>query len=270
MNPAVRAPAVAGTFYPGNPAELAADLKNLLAGASPEAGRGQPKAIIAPHAGYIYSGSTAADAYARLAPWRDVIRRVILLGPTHRVPVRGLAASSAEFFATPLGKVPMDRDALAALADLPQVVVSDPAHAWEHSLEVHLPFLQTVLGDFSLVPLAVGHAPAAEVAEVIDRLWGGPETLFVVSSDLSHYLAYATAARTDRATCERILQLDPHIDPHQACGAYPINGLLLAAQRHGLKPEMIHLCNSGDTAGDKDRVVGYAAFAFYGKEGTNA
>jgi AmmeMemoRadiSam system protein B len=263
MNPAVRAPAVAGAFYPGNSAKLAADVKSLVADAPRGAGHPQPKAIIAPHAGYIYSGSTAADAYARLEPWRDTIRRVVLLGPTHRVPVRGLAASSAEFFATPLGQVPIDREALDTLADLPQVAVSDPAHAWEHSLEVHLPFLQTVLGEFSLLPLAVGHASADEVAEVLDRLWGGPETLFVISSDLSHYLAYATACKTDRATCEDILRLDPHIDPHQACGAYPINGLLVAARRHGLKPEMIHLCNSGDTAGDRDRVVGYAAFAFY-------
>jgi AmmeMemoRadiSam system protein B len=270
MHPAVRAPAVAGTFYPGNPAELAADLESLLADALAEAGRGQPKAIIAPHAGYIYSGSTAADAYARLAPWRDAIRRVVLLGPTHRVPVRGLALSSAEFFATPLGKVRLDREAPAALADLPQVTVSDPAHAWEHSLEVHLPFLQTVLGDFSLVPLAVGQANADEVAQVLDRLWGGPETLFVISSDLSHYLPYTTASRTDQATCERILQLDPHIALEQACGAYPVNGLLLAARRHGLKPEMIHLCNSGDTAGGTDRVVGYAAFAFYAREGQDA
>lgn len=267
MNPEVRAPAVAGAFYPGNPAELAADIDTLLAHAPHTAGQPQPKAIIAPHAGYIYSGPTAADAYARLEPWRDTIHRVILLGPTHRVPVRGLAVSSAEFFATPLGRIPVDRDALGAIADLPQVVVSDPAHDWEHSLEVHLPFLQTVLDDFSLVPLAVGHTSAEAVAEVLERLWGGPETLFVISSDLSHYLSYATACRTDRDTCERILRLDPHIAPDQACGAFPINGLLVAAQRHGLKPEMIHLCNSGDTAGDKNRVVGYAAFAFYEGQG---
>ncbi|HJW26375.1 MAG TPA: AmmeMemoRadiSam system protein B [Rhodocyclaceae bacterium] len=270
MNPAVRPPAVAGAFYPGDPAELAADVESLLADAPPQAAPRQPKAIIAPHAGYIYSGSTAADAYALLAPWRDAIRRVVLLGPTHRVPVRGLAASSADFFATPLGRIPIDRAALASLADLPQVAVSDQAHAWEHSLEVHLPFLQTVLGDFSLLPLAVGNATPGEVAQVLDRLWGGPETLFVISSDLSHYLGYATACQTDRATCDRILQLDPHIDPHQACGAYPINGLLVAARRHGLQPEMIHLCNSGDTAGDKSRVVGYAAIAFYDKDGKDA
>lgn len=267
MNPAVRLPAVAGAFYPGDPAELAADVETLLARARPDTVARQPKAIIAPHAGYIYSGSTAADVYTRLAPWQGAIRRVILLGPTHRVPVRGLAASGAEFFSTPLGRIPLDRDAIAGLSDLKQVAVSDTAHAWEHSLEVHLPFLQTVLGTFSLVPLAVGHATADEVAQVLERLWGGPETLFVISSDLSHYLAYTTACQTDRATCERILALDPRIVPDQACGAFPINGLLLAAKRHGLKPEMVHLCNSGDTAGDKSRVVGYAAFAFYeGKE----
>lgn len=263
MNTAVRAPAVAGAFYPGDPADLAAIVDRLLADAPHGADHPQPKALIAPHAGYIYSGSTAADAYARLEPWRETIRRVILLGPTHRVPVRGLAASSAEFFATPLGRVPIDREALDSLADLPQVTVSDTAHAWEHSLEVHLPFLQTVLDDFSLLPLAVGHAAAEDVAEVMDRLWGGPETLFVISSDLSHYLTYANANRVDRMTCDSILQLEPRVVPDQACGAFPINGLLVAARRHGLRPEMIHLCNSGDTAGDKARVVGYAAFAFY-------
>lgn len=263
MDTAVRMPAVAGAFYPADPKRLAADVDSLLAQAPPDARQARPKAIIAPHAGYIYSGSTAADAYARLSPWREAIRRVVLLGPTHRVAVRGLATASAEFFATPLGKVPIDREGLALLADLPQVEVSDAAHAWEHSLEVHLPFLQTVLEDFSLIPLAVGHAGADQVAEVLERLWGGPETLFVISSDLSHYLAYAAANQADRATCRHILDLDAHLAPDQACGAYPINGLLLAARRHGLEPEMIRRCNSGDTAGDKARVVGYAAFAFY-------
>lgn len=266
MEPAVRMPAVAGAFYPGDPRRLAADVESLLSQAPQACRQIQPKAIIAPHAGYIYSGSTAADAYVRLSPWRVSIRRVVLLGPTHRIAVRGLATSSAEFFATPLGRIPIDREGQALLANLPQVELSDAAHAWEHSLEVHLPFLQTVLENFSLIPLAVGHAGAEQVAEVLERLWGGPETLFVISSDLSHYLAYSVANQTDRATCRHILDLDPHLAPDQACGAYPINGLLLAARRHGLQPEMIHLCNSGDTAGDKSRVVGYAAFAFYEKE----
>lgn len=263
MNPQVREPAVAGAFYPGSPRALAADVQHLLSEAAPGAGLPQPKAIIAPHAGYIYSGSTAAAVYARLAPWRGTIRRVVLLGPTHRVPVRGLAVPGVRFFATPLGQVAIDQDSLAAVSSLPQVVVSDEAHAWEHSLEVQLPFLQTVLGDFSLLPLAVGHADAEQVAEVLEKLWGGPETLLVVSSDLSHYLDYAGARRKDQATCDQILHLDPNLVPDQACGAYPINGLLQAARQRGLDPSLVHLCNSGDTAGDRSRVVGYGAFAFY-------
>lgn len=265
MNPAIRPPAVAGAFYPGNPRILAADVRQMLGDVHPAPGR-QPKALIVPHAGYIYSGPTAAAAYARLAPWKDRISRVILLGPTHRVPVRGLAAPATDAFATPLGNIPIDRTALAGLGDLPQVVVSDTAHALEHSLEVHLPFLQTVLGDFTLVPLAVGHAPPAAVAEVLERLWGGAETLIVVSSDLSHFLPYAAAQEADAGTCARILHLDTDIDPEEACGAYPINGLLLAARRHGLRPLLVDQCNSGDTAGDKSRVVGYGAFAFYETE----
>jgi hypothetical protein len=257
-----RPPAVAGAFYPSSPALLSDTVDRLLAEA-PAAAMLQPKALIVPHAGYIYSGSTAAMAYAALAPWHATIRRVILLGPTHRVAVDGLAAPKSGAFATPLGSIALDTTALAKLAELPQVVFSDHAHAQEHSLEVHLPFLQRVLDDFTLVPLAVGHATPRDVAEVLDLLWGGPETLIVISSDLSHFLPYAAATQVDRDTCAHILQLDTHIRPEQACGAYPINGLLLAARQRGLTPQLIHRCNSGDTAGDKQRVVGYAAFAFH-------
>jgi len=256
-----RPPAVAGMFYPGSASILAATVDQLLAEA-PEAPSAQPKALIVPHAGYIYSGATAARAYATLAPWRSTIRRVILLGPTHRVAVDGLALPNSEAFATPLGNVPLDAPAMRQLAALPQVVFSDHVHAEEHSLEVHLPFLQQVLDDFTLVPLAVGHATPQAVAEVLDLLWGGPETLIVISSDLSHYLPYAAANQVDRNTCEHILQLDTHIDPEQACGAFPLNGLLLVARQRGLTPHLIDHCNSGDTAGDKQRVVGYAAFSF--------
>jgi hypothetical protein len=168
----------------------------------------------------------------------------------------------ATAFATPLGSIPLDEPAIALLTDLPQIVFSDHVHAQEHSLEVHLPFLQRVLDTFTLVPLAVGHASPQAVAAVLDRLWGGPETLLVISSDLSHFLPYAAANQVDRETCQHILQLDAHIRPEQACGAYPVNGLLLAARQRGLAPQLIHRCNSGDTAGDKQRVVGYAAFAF--------
>jgi len=257
-----RPPAVAGLFYPGDRQDLARTLNALLDDANAHA-PAVPKALIAPHAGYVYSGPIAANAYALLAPAREVIRRVVLLGPTHRVAVRGLAVPAAPHFATPLGTVEIDAAAIASLGALPQVVVSDEAHALEHSLEVHLPFLQTVLSDFTLVPLAVGHASAAEVAEVLEALYGGPETLIVVSSDLSHYLPYAQAQETDRTTCEAILALRTDLDHEQACGATPVAGLTLAARRKGLRPALIDVRNSGDTAGDRSRVVGYASFAFY-------
>lgn len=262
MNASIRPAAVAGMFYPGRADELAADLRAMLAAAAPPPVPAAPKALIAPHAGYIYSGPVAASAYALLAPLRGRIERVVLLGPTHRVALRGIALPSADAFATPLGPVPIDRTAMAALAGLPQVGVSDAAHAQEHSLEVHLPFLQTVLGDFKLVPLAVGYASADEVAAVIDRLWGGEETLVVVSSDLSHYHGYATAQRLDRATVDRILALDSLSDHEQACGATPVNGLLEVARRRGLAATLLDLRNSGDTAGDRSRVVGYCSVAF--------
>jgi AmmeMemoRadiSam system protein B len=234
------------------------------ASAAPE--RAVPKAIIAPHAGYIYSGPIAASVYALLAPARGVIERVVLLGPTHRVVVRGLALPGAAAFATPLGTVEIDQPAVEALRQLPQVGVSAEAHALEHSLEVHVPFLQAILGTFTLVPLAVGRAGQHEVAEVLDRLWGGAETLIVVSSDLSHYLPYADAQAVDRATAKAILELATNISHEQACGATPVTGLTLAARRRGLKPELIDLRNSGDTAGDRNRVVGYGAFAFYDRD----
>lgn len=257
----VRPPAVADMFYPGQPAALAGAVDRLLA-AVPAVDAAQPKALIVPHAGYIYSGSTAARAYALLKPWRSRIRRVVLLGPTHRVAVNGLALPQAEAFATPLGEILLDTEAITRLAVMPQIIASDRAHALEHSLEVHLPFLQRLLDDFTLVPLAVGHASPETVAEVLDCLWDGPETLIVVSSDLSHFLPYAMAQEVDEETCRHILAFDTHIQPDQACGAFPVNGLLLTAARRGLVPTLIHRCNSGDTAGDKQRVVGYAAFAF--------
>lgn len=256
-----RPAAVAGTFYPGDPTTLALTVDRLLAAARHNTPI-HPKALIAPHAGYVYSGATAAEAYAALAPWAGHVHRVILLGPTHRVAVNGIALPEAEAFSTPLGSIRLDTQAIAGIAGLPQVVFSEQVHAFEHALEVHLPFLQRILADFSLVPLAVGHASPEAVAEVLDILWGGPETLIVVSSDLSHFLPYDTAQQVDGNTCRHILQLDTHIRPEQACGAYPVNGLLLAAARRGLKPTLLGLCNSGDTAGDRKRVVGYAAFSF--------
>ena len=224
---------------------------------------GFPKALIVPHAGYVYSGSVAAEAYDRLRPARGIVRRVVLLGPCHRVPVRGLALPDATAFATPLGQVPIDREATASLAELPQVVVNSAVHAEEHALEVQLPFLQRVLGEFSLVPLAVGEATAAQVAEVIEKLWGGAETLIVISSDLSHYHPYEEARAIDRGTAQAILDYSTDIDHEQACGATPVAGMLLAARRHKLKVELLDLRNSGDTAGGRGRVVGYASFAFW-------
>ena len=259
-----RKPAVAGMFYPGHRDELARSVAQMLgAAASAAPQRPAPKAIIAPHAGYIYSGPIAASVYSLLAPARKMIRRVVLLGPTHRVPVRGLALPGVAAFATPLGVVAIDQEAIAALDALPQVGTSAQAHALEHSLEVHLPFLQAALERFTLVPLAVGQANARAVAEVIDTLWGGPETLIVVSSDLSHYLPYSDAQALDRATAQAILDLTVDISHEQACGATPVTGLTLTARKRGLKPELVDLRNSGDTAGDKQRVVGYGAFAFY-------
>ena len=260
----VRPPAVAGAFYPGQALVLAHDVRAMLATARPthDATAQSPKAIIVPHAGYIYSGSTAAMAYARLAGGRNTIRRVILLGPVHRVPVRGLALPGVDSFATPLGVIEVDQAAIAALAPLPQVVVSQAAHALEHSLEVQLPFLQQALANFKLVPLAVGDATPAEVAQVLNVLWGGPETLIVISSDLSHFQSYHAAQTLDQETVLRILNLSDTLTHQQACGGTPINGLLLAARQHGLQAHLLGACNSGDTAGDKRRVVGYASFAF--------
>ena len=260
----VRPAAVAGTFYPASPRELAREVDDLL-GQSAGGGLapGFPKALIVPHAGYVYSGGVAAEAYDRLRPARGIVRRVVLLGPCHRVPVRGLALPEAAAFATPLGQVPIDREAVASLAGLPQVVVSSAVHAEEHALEVQLPFLQRVLGEFSLVPLAVGAAMPEQVAEVIDRLWGGAETLIVISSDLSHYHPYEEACAIDRGTTRAILDYSTDIDHEQACGATPVAGMLLAAKSHKLNVELLDLRNSGDTAGGRGRVVGYASFAFW-------
>jgi AmmeMemoRadiSam system protein B len=251
-------------FYPKAPPALATEVRAHLshAVAARPAATAAPKAIIVPHAGYVYSGIVAAAAYARLEAARGTIRRVVLLGPTHRVHVRGLALPTAQAFATPLGTVSVDREAAVAVLALRQVRENDAAHASEHSLEVQLPFLQTALGEFSIVPLAVGDATPEDVADVIDLLWGGPETLIVVSSDLSHYHRYAEAREIDRATADTVLALSATVDHEQACGATPVNGLLLSARRHGLRPELLDLRNSGDTAGDKSRVVGYASFAF--------
>lgn len=257
----VRAPAVAGMFYPADPAELAAEVDRLLAAADRTHHDAiAPKALIVPHAGYVYSGAVAASAYSRLRRARERIRYVVLLGPVHRVAVRGLALPGADVFDTPLGPVPLDRERVARARTLPGVVESPAAHELEHSLEVHLPFLQRLLDDFTLVPFAVGDATREQVAGVLDALWGGDETLIVVSSDLSHYLPYDRAREIDRETARMILDLRSDIDHQHACGGTPVNGLMLAAHRRNLNVQMVDLRNSGDTAGGRDRVVGYGAF----------
>lgn len=256
----IRQPAVAGTFYPGTPRQLEHAVRAYLDGVG-VADEPAPKAVIAPHAGYVYSGPVAASAYARLAARRNEVERVVLLGPAHRVPVRGLAVPEADAFATPLGVVPLDREALDRALGLPQVVPFDMAHVAEHSLEVHLPFLQLCFESFRLAPFVVGDAAPEEVAEVIELLWGGPETLLVVSSDLSHYHDYATARRMDAETSRAIERLDGKaIGYDDACGRIPVQGLLLAARRRGLHARAVDVRNSGDTAGPRDSVVGYGSY----------
>ncbi len=259
----VRPPAVAGTFYPGSADALRAALRRAFADAvHPGEGDRVPEALIVPHAGYVYSGPVAASAYARIIPARSTIRRVVLLGPSHRSAVRGLAVSSADAFSTPLGVVPIDAAYRNAVLALPGVGVDDRAHADEHSLEVQLPFLQTVLDEFTLLPLSVGDATVDEVAAVLEALWGGPETLVVVSTDLSHYHHYDDALRLDARTAAAVVAREPGaVDDRDACGAYPLRGLLQVASEHGLTVEQLDLRNSGDTAGDHHRVVGYGAFA---------
>lgn len=258
----VRPPAVAGMFYPAEAQILHAQVRKLLhANDKPPAIR--PKAIITPHAGYIYSGPVAASVYRLLKNVADNIERVLLIGPAHRVYLRGLALPAAEHFATPLGNVPLDAEAIAKLKILPQVAVSDGAHAMEHSLEVQLPFLQSVLRQFKLVPLVVGEAEPAEVAEVIDSVWTDDTTLPVISSDLSHYLDYAQAQRMDAATGNAILRGADDLQPEQACGCRAINGLMRALGRRDLQISLVDMRNSGDIAGTRDRVVGYASYVVH-------
>ena len=257
----VRPAAVAGRFYPGERAALAAELDAMLA-AAPAASGLRPKALIVPHAGYVYSGPIAASAYKLLLSGPKP-RRVVLLGPAHTVAFRGLALPDVDALATPLGQVRVDPEGAEIARALPQVLRSSEAHAREHSLEVQIPFLQRVLGDdFTLVPLVVGHATTAQVADVLAALWGDDDTLIVISTDLSHYLSYEDAQAIDATTARQILALDDSLDSDQACGAHAVRGFLQAARERRLLPRMLDLRNSGDTAGDRRRVVGYASFAF--------
>jgi len=255
-------------FYPDHPATLRKQIRGFLedgraraAADGPGAGSATPKAIVAPHAGTVYSGPVAGTVYARLLATADAVQRVVLLGPSHRVPLQGLAASSHDAFTTPLGTIPLDRTTIAKLIELPQVAINDEAHRREHSLEVNLPFLQETLGTFSLVPLVVGRASPEEVAEVIEAAWGGPETLIVISTDLSHFLDYDTARALDRETSGFIEQLAfDRISDERACGRGPLRGMLLAARNRGLSVRCVDLRSSGDTAGTRGEVVGYGSY----------
>ncbi len=260
----VRPPAVASQFYPGDAVALAHTIDDLIARAPAARTTRPPKALIVPHAGYVYSGSIAASAYATLVPFARQIHRVVLLGPAHRVRVRGCALPDVDAFETPLGLVPVDLAAASVLDGLPGFAHNTRAHAPEHSLEVQLPFLQRVLEQFTLVPLVVGDASPREIAGILGALWGGDETLFVISSDLSHYLPYSDAMHVDGETVRRIAALDERpLDHEMACGAAPVNGLVFAARARGLVPTVLDTRNSGDTAGSHDQVVGYTAVAFH-------
>jgi len=252
----VRPPAVAGTFYPASPDALRSTVDRLLAAVGAPSGP-CPKALIVPHAGYVYSGPIAASGFARVAAHGPRFERVVLIGPAHRVPVVGLAGPGCTHLATPLGELAVDLDAVADIA------ASAAAHAREHALEVELPFLQRIAPRAKVVPLVAGRAAPAAVAAVLERLWGGPETLIVVSSDLSHYLPYESGRAGDTATAQQIGALDTTLTGEQACGAVAINGLMHVARGRRMRAELIDLRSSGDTAGSRDEVVGYGAFALY-------
>ncbi len=254
----VRSPAVAGSFYPGNRKALITSIDAMLGNARSVAPC--PKVIIAPHAGHIYSGPVAAMAYRRLEHRKQDITRVVLLGPSHHVGFRGIAVTGATSYATPLGEIPLATDAIQEVINLPETGFLDSAHDQEHSLEVHLPFLQRVLDEFKLVPLVVGDAGKEVVASVIDQLWGGPETLIVISSDLSHFHDYSTAQRIDTRTSHKITDLCDNLTGEEACGCKPLNGLLYLARKKNLTVQQVDVRNSGDTAGTRDRVVGYGSY----------
>lgn len=257
-----REPAVAGMFYSAEAEQLQREVSSLLGNAETESGP-VPKAMVVPHAGYVYSGPVAAEAYRLLTPARRSIHRVVLFGPAHRVYLEGMAVPSADGFVTPLGTVPVERKIIADISEFPGVCVSDTAHKDEHSLEVQLPFLQSLLDQFQLVPIVVGQCEPNLVAEVMDALWGGPETLIVVSSDLSHYLPYDQAQQVDENTCRRILTKASTLTGDEACGAYALNGLMSTGHCKQLTVEAVDVRNSGDTSGQKDRVVGYGAFILH-------
>jgi MEMO1 family protein len=258
----LRLPAVAGHFYPSDPVQLRDQVVQFLDAAS-VAVSGRPKALIVPHAGYVYSGPVAASGYAWLVPWSDQIKRVVLLGTCHTPGVSGLAATSAEEFLTPLGRIPVDRASVEESLRFSQVHLDDDAQDSDHALEVQLPFLQIVLGSFAIVPFLVGRVDAETVDEILELLWDGDRTVIVVSSDLSHHYPYEEARRLDEAAARAIERLDgASLSPKSACGRNAIVGLLYSARQHGLNCQTVDLRSSGDTAGPRQRVVGYGSWVF--------
>ena len=259
----IRQPAVAGMFYPADKQSLKDDIQQYLEQANVEL-KIRPKAIVVPHAGYIYSGPIAATAFKQIIPYKDKIKRVVLFGPSHHVAFTGLAVPESDVFKTPLGNIQVDQKGIQLLSDLPQVIVLDQAHREEHSLEVELPFLQEILDEFTIIPLVVGDAERHEVAEVINRLWGDEHTLIVISTDLSHYHDYNEAKQLDRATSDAIVNLKPDLIGYEdACGRNGLQGMMTVAEEKNLSIEILDLRNSGDTAGDKGRVVGYGAYVIH-------
>ncbi len=263
QNHILREPVVAGSFYPANASQLSTMIDQFLDLAKNRRSQKPPKAVISPHAGYIYSGAIAASVFVTIDQFRDQYSRVVVMGPSHRIGFRGVAYCRADVFKTPLGHIPVDMEALKELEKQNLILRNDSAHLQEHSLEVQLPFLQKTLDEFTLIPLVVGESSSAEVSEIIEALWGGDETLFVISSDLSHYLAYEAAVSRDQKTSNAILHFEyQKLEYGDACGRNPIKGLLRSASQHHLHPTLIDYRNSGDTAGDKTRVVGYGAYLF--------
>ncbi|MBW8183449.1 AmmeMemoRadiSam system protein B [Shewanella nanhaiensis] len=268
MTSLTRQAAVAGRFYPAEATPLKQMINTFLGRCAsqmddPKLKSSPTKVIIVPHAGYIYSGQVAASAFALLAPRREQIKRVVLLGPAHRVHLKGCALPSSESFETPLGQQLIDKDALRQLSEHSKVLISDLPHNEEHCLEVELPFLQLCLDKFELIPLLVGDISPHAMASILEQVWGGDETLIVVSSDLSHYHSYQEAAELDRETCKQIINHNSALTPEQACGSRALNAIAIQAEYHKLQTHQLSYQNSGDTSGNRGRVVGYASFALY-------
>ncbi len=258
----IRQAAVAGQFYEADKTRLQEHINKLL-GVTDDPPDAMPEALIVPHAGFIYSGKTAAQAYRCIQSRRGEIKRIVLLGPAHRVYLDGMALPSVDTFSTPLGDIPLDQESIEQVKTLSGVMLSDEAHRLEHSLEVQLPFLQTVLDDFSLVPIVVGDCSADKVAGLMDKLWGDSNSLMIISSDLSHFHPYNAAKQIDASTCQRILNKSCNLSGEEACGARVLNGLMRSKHALSLNIELLAACNSGDTAGDKNRVVGYGSFILH-------